>query len=273
MTDSAVRIGKPLILAETDMEQVQEISFLAWQIAYFTNRSPLKSTTNEDSAAIIAFDDRSGTLVVADGMGGHAAGEIASRVAVEAMAKSVHQAAKQGSKLRSGILNGFERANQAVIELAKGAGTTLSVAEVSEEGIRPYHVGDSLVLLIGNRGKLKLETTAHSPVGYGLEAGLLDDDEATQHAERHVVLNAVGTDSMRIEIGPTIKMAQRDTLLIASDGLSDNLTVPEIADCVRKGPMQSSLEELVSACQDHMVGGSNLKKSDDLTTIMLRRGI
>ena len=80
------------------------------------------------------------------------------------------------------------------------------------------------------RGRVKLQTISHSPVGYAVESGMLDDQEAMHHEERHVVSNIIGTPEMRIEIGPPIDLATYDTLLVATDGLADNLHIEEIIE-------------------------------------------
>ena len=105
------------------------------------------------------------------------------------------------AELRDAILNGFEDANGAVQALGIGAATTLAVVEVKENIVRPYHVGDSMILVVGQRGKIKLQSVPHSPVGYGVESGLLDEKEAMYHEERHLVSNVVGSPDMRIESG------------------------------------------------------------------------
>jgi protein phosphatase len=203
-------------------------------------------------------------------MGGHAAGEVAARTAVEAVAASVHDARETGLLLRTGIINGFEQANLAVQGLGTGAGTTLAVVELADGCARPYHAGDSVILVVGSHGKIKLETISHSPVGLGVEAGLLDADEALDHEHRHLVLNAVGSDSMRIEIGSAIRLAKRDTVVLASDGLTDNLTIEEIVGVIRKGELSRSLNGLVADCLVRMHGETAPCKPDDLTVVAFR---
>ena len=80
------------------------------------------------------------------------------------------------------------------------------------------------VLVTGGLGKIKLLTVSHSPVGMALESGLLDEAEAMHHEERHIVSNVVGSAGMRIEIGAKRKLAPRDTVLLASDGLAEAST-------------------------------------------------
>ncbi len=234
-------------------------------------RSPNKSTGNEDCAAIIPFDAQSGALVIADGMGGHAAGEVASRCAVESLAGAISAGRDAGLLLRSAIINGFENANEAVQRFANGAGTTLAVAEINAGQVRTYHSGDSIILVTGQRGKIKLSTTSHSPIGYGVEAGFLDPHAAMHHEDRHLVLNAVGNAGMRIEIGSAIKLATRDTVLVASDGLTDNLHEADIVQAIRKGDLLKSLTHMVQRCHERMLGSQEHPcKPDDLTIAAFR---
>jgi serine/threonine protein phosphatase PrpC len=262
------------------MDAPLQCRFLSGTACLFSTRSPEKASGNADGnedcaamdcAAIIPFDEQSGVLVVADGMGGHAAGEVAARYAVESLATAIQSGRDSGSPLRSAIIDGFELANERVQQFAKGAGTTLAVAEISGQLVRPYHCGDSIILVTGQRGKLKLVTTSHSPIGYGVEAGLLDAQAAMHHEDRHLVLNAVGNTEMRIEIGSAIRLAPRDTLVVASDGLTDNLHVADIVQVMRKGNLHQSLTGLVRSCQDRMRGDSEYPcKPDDLTIIAFR---
>jgi len=99
----------------------------------------------------------------------------------------------------------------------------LAAVEIQDNTVRPYHVGDSQILLIGQKGKIKLLTKSHSPVGYAVEAGVLDEEQAMHHEERHLISNAIGSREMYIEIGSALEMAPRDTLVVATDGLGRNL--------------------------------------------------
>ena len=195
-------------------------------------------------------DDRA-VLALADGLGGRRSGaeaaELALRVLTECIAAAVAAAgADDAPLLRTAILDGFERANGAVAGLGTGAATTLAAVEIDGAVIRPYHAGDSMILAVGQRGRMHLKTLPHSPVGYGEAAGLLDADEAIHHAERHLVSNVVGSAEMRIDVGPPLTLHPRDTLVVASDGLFDNLHVEEIVEHVRKGDLVAASEGLVS---------------------------
>lgn len=248
-----------------------------WQFAggvaaVFSRRHPFKATTNEDAAVLIPFKSDAGVIAIADGCGGMAGGEQASRLTVKQLAAKVQRSANSDASLRSGILDGIEQANRKVRDLGTGAASTLSAVEIDNRVVRPYHVGDSTVLLTGSGGKIKLKTTAHSPVGYAVESGMLDESEAIHHKDRHYVSNVVGTADTHIEIGPKRTMAKRDTLLVGSDGLFDNLQVEEIVEIARKGPIDHAAQHLVDIASERM----NAKeadvpsKPDDLSIILFR---
>ncbi len=154
------------------------------------------------------------------------------------------------------------------------AATTVAVLQIDEGVVRPFHVGDSGILIVGQRGKIKHQILMHGPVGYAVEAGLLDEGEALHHEERNVVSNVVGSAEMRIEVGPNVALAPRDTVLVASDGLFDNLYVTEIVDRIRKGPLDAVAASLAADCRARMVDPrkGQPSKPDDLTFILFRRG-
>ncbi len=150
---------------------------------------------------------------------------------------------------------------------------SFAAIELNEHTARPYHVGDSVIIIVGQRGRLKLQTVAHSPVGFAVEAGLLDPDEALHHHERHFILNSVGSAEMRIELGAPIALARRDTVLLASDGLTDNLRLDEIIATIRKGPLDQAARKLAALARERMTTSrSGLpSKPDDLTILLYRR--
>ncbi len=134
-------------------------------------------------------------------------------------------------------------------------------------------MGDSEIVVVGQRGRLKLQTVSHSPVGYAVEAGMLDGEEALHHDERHLVSNLVGSAEMRIEVGSPLALAPRDTVLLGTDGLFDNLVFYEIVEAIRVGPLERAAQELAEAALKRMqepVEGQP-SKPDDLTFILYRR--
>lgn len=228
---------------------------------------------NEDSAAIFDCGEGRAVLAVADGAGGMPGGEQASRTAVKRLGQAIKKALEAGSNLRTGVLDGFDAANKAVLELGIGAATTLSVVEIDNGDLRTYHAGDSMTLVTGLRGKCKLLTVPHSPVGYAVEAGLINEKEAMVHEDRHIVSNLVGTNEMRLEVGPTLKMNPYDTLVLGSDGLFDNLHIDEIIKTVRVGDLTTSVEQLAQIIASRMEAKEDKEptgKPDDLSLVVFR---
>ena len=166
-----------------------------------------------------------------------------------------------------------DKANHNVLALARGAATTLVVAQLDVKRLRCYHVGDSELLAVGQRGRIKQRVVPHSPTGFAVEAGLLDENEAVQHDQRHVLFNVIGSPDMRVEVGPTLQLAVHDTVLLASDGLFDNLFIHEIVDAICSGPLVAAANRLVERTQARMRGDSRADlpcKPDDLTVVLFR---
>jgi serine/threonine protein phosphatase PrpC len=246
----------------------------AGQVAVATAGDREKPGPNEDSAAILVLGCEYLVLIVADGVGGLPVGRRASNLTVETICHTLDGIDGSGRRLRSVILDGIEAANQAVLDLGSGAASTLALAEIGPGYVRTYHVGDSVILLCGQRGRVKLQTTPHSPVGFAMEAGLLNESDAMQHAELNVIFNVIGSADMRIEIGSELPIAPRDTLLLASDGLVDNMMQEEIVETVRKGSLGTAIQALTKQALNRMHRETSgfPSKPDDFTTMLFRRG-
>jgi len=265
-------ITTPITYSDTVMDVPELFSMYSGIAAVFSTRSPGKETANEDSLALVPVNQTSQILVIADGMGGLPAGEEASRTVIKQLIKSLNRVNKEDISVREAILDAIEQANKVILDCKNGSGTTLVVAELQGNILRTYHAGDSIIMLMGNRGKIKFSAIAHSPTGYALEAGLINEAEAMSHEHRHLISNYVGNTDMRVEISPTIQMAPRDTLLLASDGLSDNLYDNEIVEICRKGPVKACSNKLAAECRRYMLQPEMNRgyHPDDLTFIMFR---
>lgn len=241
-------------------------------IAY-TSKAPDKETENEDTIAVIPWGPQAIVLVVADGAGGLPAGKRASLSAVTTLAESLQVAAEKTMLLRTAVLNGIEAANDAVRDLGNGSATTLTVVTVEGRTARSYQIGDSEALVTGQRGLIKLHTTAHSPTGFAVEAGFLDQREALHHAERHLVSNFIGIVDMTIDVGAAIELAPRDTVVLASDGLTDNVHIDEIVELTRKGPLDEAADVVIAKAIERMshYRHGQPSKPDDLSLIVFRK--
>jgi len=248
----------------------QDISTNHGEIVCYSNRSPKKSTPNEDALAFIPVDDETTILVVADGLGGMPAGEQASQIIVEHLIASTSNIK---SSVREAILNGIDEANKTILDMKTGAGTTVSIAEVSGNKLRTYHAGDSLILVTTNHGNVKYQSLSHSPIGYAQICGALNQEQAMSHPERNLISNYIGCNDMHINIGPIIELAPHDTIILSSDALSDNLYEEEICEFIRKGALLDGIKELIVQCNLNMQEPLPDRRChpDDFTLISFRQ--
>jgi serine/threonine protein phosphatase PrpC len=239
----------------------------------FTAPAPEKTSGNEDCVAAIPYGPAAAILVVADGAGGMPGGRRASRTAVASLEGSLNNAMNETMLLRTAILNGIDAANQAVLAIGNGSATTMTVITIEGLIARSYQIGDSKSMIVGQRGKVRAQTMSHSPTGFAVEAGFLDHRDALHHEERHLVSNFLGTSDMRIDIGPELKMKPRDTILLASDGLTDNIHNQEIIDLIRSGPLATAMDSITSLAVRRMTTETvhQPSKPDDLSVILFRK--
>jgi serine/threonine protein phosphatase PrpC len=262
-----------LLLDAAHGPQQRQADIAGGEAVAYCCRDPGKETENEDTVAIIPYGPEAAALVVADGAGGLPAGRRASQTAVNTLAESLRSAMDKTMLLRTAILNGIEAANDAVLRLANGSATTMTVITVEGLDARSYQIGDSEAIIVGQRGLIKLQTTAHSPTGFAVEAGFLDEREALHHETRHLVSNFLGTNEMRIDVGATVTLRPRDTVMVASDGLMDNVHVTEIVEFIRKGPLTDAVERVAKMALRRMLTerDGQPSKPDDLSLILFRK--
>jgi len=268
-------IDSPVMLDGAVGPDLVEVDVAGGQAIAYTCRSPYKDRENEDTVAILPYGPGAAVLVVADGAGGLPAGKRASMTAVNTLAESLQVAMDKTMLLRTAILNGIEAANDAVLGLANGSATTMTVMTLEGRLARSYQIGDSEAIVIGQRGLVKLQTTAHSPTGFAVEAGFLDEREALHHQDRHLVSNFIGTTEMGIDVGAAVDLDLKDTVLLASDGLMDNVHVDEIIEIVRKGRLSDALHAVVELAHQRMrnTEKGQPSKPDDLSLILFRKPV
>jgi len=235
-----------------------------------------KRKENQD---YLFLDSGMGLYVVADGMGGHRAGEVASRLVVETIRdyfSRLHQdsgnpdlthrdtsLSREANRLLSSIQLSNKVVHQASLDNTsqRGMGSTVSAVYFTDDTIIAANVGDSPIYLIRN-GKIKLLSVLHTVLA---EQAAIDPQNAKRLGPefRHVLTRAMGTDiAVRADIFE-IQCYKDDILVISSDGLSDKATPEEILSVVNsKQPDQ--------ACQ-HLVELANERGGDDnVTTIVLK---
>ncbi len=210
-----------------------------------------RRSVNEDA---FFFDDALGLYVVADGMGGHAAGEIASAEAVDTVHGMVRRGAPTLERLGNGdtseetlrqairvIESAVQAATYMIFGIAQhnpdrqGMGTTLSALAVSGRYCLTAQVGDSRVYLI-RRGAAAQLTEDHTLVAWQLKQGIITEEEAAVSPHRNVVTRAVGSrDYVQVDTN-FLECEPGDGFLLCSDGLHGYLREEEIAPIVNLGP-------------------------------------
>ena len=222
---------------------------------------------------MIPYGPGAAVMLVADGAGGLPAGKRASLTAAQSLAASLQRSMAETMLLRTAILDGIDAANAAVQALGNGSATTLTVVTVEGPVVRAYQIGDSEALVVGQRGLVRLQTMPHSPTGFAVEAGFLDEKQALHHEDRHLVSNFLGAPDMRIDVGAELRLQPRDTILLASDGLMDNVHLEEIVERIRKGPLADAAERVIALARHRMAVTSTAQpsKPDDLSLILFRK--
>lgn len=212
-------------------------------------------------------------FAVADGMGGHAAGEVASRIAIEALADTMRQngASEEpmtpehaASRLIEAVREGNRRICDSVVGHAewRGMGTTLVAMVDLGNRVVIGHVGDSRAYRLRN-GALERLTSDHSYVGEQVKLGLLTDEEAQRHPMRNIVTRAMGNrPDLDVEVGEE-DVREGDVFLLCSDGLNSMLTDDEIRET-----LANHADDAEAACRA-LVERANAMGGDDNITVIV----
>lgn len=198
----------------------------------------LKRTINEDRAAFFERPDHFKLAILADGMGGHNAGDVASEMAINEMqqlfmkidAQQFATTESQQEWLRDAVSHINYKIYQYSLshEGCKGMGTTLIAVLIDQNHCIISHVGDSRTYLFTN-DEVKLITRDHSYVNILVENGEISEEEAQHHPQRNFILKALGTESHIEPDFYEIDLQDEGYLLICSDGLSNKLSTFEMA--------------------------------------------
>lgn len=227
---------------------------------------------NEDA---FSTDAGQGLFIVCDGMGGAAAGEVASHLAVQTIGARVNS-----EPVRPGTHRGFqprtahlgravEEANRVILERARadaahgGMGTTVVGAWVADNVVSVAHVGDSR-LYVSNHDGFESVTRDHSLVEAQVQAGLIDREQSLKSEHQNILLRALGREpDVQIELNE-IPIAPGDRLLLCTDGLTRMVNDAGLADALARfrGDPQGACDHLVAAANDN--GGP-----DNITVVVI----
>ncbi len=265
----------PELYIQLSMLSPESYALAGGSLCVFTCPSPVPRRVNEDSAGVIPCGEERAFFVVADGMGGCPDGQQASKIAVETFELYLRDESNPKTDLDEVVMAAFNEANRRIEKHAEGSGTTVVAGLYDRGTLKTFHCGDSRALLVSERGRIKLRTQDHSPVGYAVESGLLSAEEAMHHHQRHYVSNYMGSSEMKVDVSPAVKMLPRDTLILASDGLFDNLMDKEVVWEIKARNIRRATQRLIDVSHDRMKRGGKIGKAskpDDLTLLMFRSG-
>lgn len=213
--------------------------------SYYGSRTEIGNVRehNEDSLTVLPP-----LFAVADGMGGHEAGEVASEIAINTLNDLAPQSADAEALARAVVaanLNVIKAPSQGVGR--EGMGTTLTAAILEKERLIIAQVGDSRAYLLHN-GSLQQLTRDHSLMADMIEAGQLTEAEARVHPNRSVITRAIGSDPHMQPDLYELNVETGDRLLLCSDGICGMIEDHEIASIMRQAPSaQSCADQLVEA--------------------------
>jgi protein phosphatase len=231
--------------------------------------------SNEDH---FGYDERLGVFVVCDGMGGHAAGEVASRIAVDTVLSffrerqprveddSYLEDAPLGARL---LAEAVKKANDAILDYAdehkntSGMGTTLVAARFSEGVFSIANVGDSRIYLF-REGQLLQLTEDHSLVMEQVRRGMITLDQAKKSSAQNIITRALGTDESTLPDLGEFPAQPGDVLLLTTDGVLRHVDDTEIKSILLQLP------SLKAAC-DTLIDAANEGGGEDNSTCMLIR--
>ena len=240
---------------------------------------------NEDSARIVRpgddemFARRGMLVVVADGMGGHSAGEVASQMAVETIAHAYYELGECGESGESresqdsaaALVAALQDANRAIFAHASqdraltGMGTTCVALALVNGMAHAAHVGDSRLYLI-RRGGIYQMTNDDSAVGEMVNRGVLSKEDARRHHDKNVILKALGTQpDVEVSSWPApLPLADGDAFLLCSDGLTDLVDDHELAAAVEADA------DCASVCQALIAAAKARGGFDNITAALVR---
>jgi PPM family protein phosphatase len=215
-----------------------------------------KRTVNEDRAEVYKHSNQIALAVIADGMGGHNAGDLASSILVDQLADSFQTVVSdpdfQDREFRKEWLHETVlKINQHIYKYAsenpscKGMGTTLDAALLYDGSCLICHVGDSRVYLF-SEGSIKQVTRDHSYVNALVESGEISEEQAEHHPQKNLILKAIGSEKAITPDFIEFQVDEQSILLLCSDGLSNKLSGLEITSVLQTAEdLESAGNELI----------------------------
>jgi protein phosphatase len=217
--------------------------------------------TNEDYFAGERIKEDEYLFVVADGMGGHRAGDVASRLGTQNFVRHYKKLRKKKNLIMNSMSQALEKANNVILAKAtsdprkRGMGTTFSAVVISGMSAYIVHVGDSRIYLV--RGdEISQLTTDHTFVGKMLEEGRITEDEARDHPQKNILYMSLGArKTFEPEIKKQLDIIESDIFMMCSDGLNNMVSDNTIKEYLQSYNTYDAVEELIKLANDN--GGTD----------------
>lgn len=207
---------------------------------FMTDRGRVR-THNEDSGGIYYNATQQLLAIIADGMGGHRAGDVASQMATEIIGEKWDEAIHFTSPelVEKWLMNVLKEINQTILKKAQekkgcqGMGTTVVISICTDEFVTIAHIGDSRCYMLDEHG-FKQVTDDHSLVNELVRSGQISKDDAEHHPRKNVLLKALGTEENVLADIKTLEWEKGNKLLLCSDGLTNKVLDEELADYINQ---------------------------------------
>ena len=215
------------------------------------SRTHIGNVRKSNQDALLVQPGEFGLYGVADGMGGHKAGDVASRMAVDALKEALSAARPNEEALRKAI----EKANAEIYAAQcenpdlNGMGTTLTVIWEDKRRILLGHVGDSRAYRVRG-GRIEQVSQDHSMVAELVRDGLITQEEALVHPYRNIITRALGVDAEVTADIISMNKRKGDKYLICSDGLSEYVRENEMMEILASMPMSEAADTMLSMALD-----------------------
>lgn len=224
---------------------------------YLTDSGKVR-THNEDSVTILKNSNNEYLLMVADGMGGHRKGEVASSITLTHLGKRFTDIASVGNKIDAinWLNDNVNEINKSILDYTEenedsvGMGTTLVVALLTKDFLIFGNIGDSSGYVIKN-GKLHKVTKDHTLVNLLVQAGNLTEEEAKYHPKKNVLMRALGaTEKVELDVFDILDYQQLDGIMLSSDGLTTMLTDEQIEKVLidKEITAEEKVQKLIKKC-------------------------
>jgi PPM family protein phosphatase len=220
---------------------------------------------NEDNGGIFVNSEGIHLVIVADGMGGHRAGDVASTMTIDLLRESWKQSSQMvtANQAEEWLRESITKVNQSLFQHAEkniecqGMGTTIVAAICTEKFATIANIGDSRCYLYNESG-FKQVTEDHSLVNELVRTGQISKEDAENHPRKNVLLRALGTE-MKVDIDiSTVIFEEDDVLLLCSDGLSNKVNEQEMYEIIKNDqPLEEKANSFIDLA-NHYGGEDNI---------------